>query len=174
MAIPGERPNCPGASWKGPSGAHPAAIMTLTEPMALILIFSGHTSDTESKMSKTQGGFNCVLSLHTYLLLFLPHSNLSTLEFFFFPSCMLSHFHLILLGHSAIHLEEETWLIPSLSALPPHSPAMPALSLTCLCVLQFFPVPVDKANYLCASDCVCEQIRTSQEKPGEWDVLVHF
>lgn len=47
------------------------------------------------------------------------------------------------------------------------------LSLICLCVV-FLPVPVDKACYLCASARVCERIRTSQEQPGEKDVLVHF
>lgn len=41
-----------GQAEKGPSGAHPAAIMALAEPMALILIFSSHPGDTESHWNK--------------------------------------------------------------------------------------------------------------------------
>lgn len=37
---------------KGPSGVHPAAIMAPTKPMAMILIFTGHTGDTRLKAEK--------------------------------------------------------------------------------------------------------------------------
>lgn len=66
--------------------------------------------------------------------------------------------------------------MPSLStlslllSLPLHISAESDLFV---CVV-FLPVPVDKACYLCASARVCERIRTSQEQPGERDVLVHF
>lgn len=85
-------------------------------------------------------------------------------------------FHLFLLGHSAIHLEEENRAnaisLYSLSfALAPFH--IGAESDLFVCVV-FLPVPVDKACYLCASARVCERIRTPQEQPGEKDVLVHF
>ncbi len=117
-----------------------------------------------------------MLSLHASFLLFPPQNNLSTSGFLFLFTCLLSHFHLSLLGHSAIHLEEENTanaisLYSLLSALV--SFHISAESDLFVCVV-FLPVPVDKACYLCASAPVCERIRTSQEQPGEKDVLVHF
>lgn len=97
--------------------------MASDEPVALILIFSGHPGDKSH--SGIKGGKRpllssvrhrvdltvCSLSLQGSFLLF-PSKKLSTESF---PH---SHFHLFLAGHSAIHLEEENKSISRVSPSP--------------------------------------------------------
>lgn len=72
--------------------------------------------------------------------------------------CLLSHFHVFLPGHSAIHFKEEnTTNAISLYSL---SSALAAFHIGAesdlFVFVIFLPVPVDKACYLCASARVCE------------------
>lgn len=150
--------------------------------MALVLIFSGHPGDTESHRNKRRER-KLLSSLRARLrsvrgcfLLFLPQNNLSTSGFLRVFSARSLIFMSSSRGKVQFILKRKTRLMPSL-----YTPSfllslhfISALSLICLCVSSFFPVPVDKPGYLCASACVCERIRTSQGQPGEKDVLVHF
>lgn len=76
-----------GQAEKRPSGVHPAAIMALAEPMALILIFSVHPGDTEShwrirRERKLLSSYRHREDLTMALfLLFPPRNNLSTFGF---------------------------------------------------------------------------------------------
>lgn len=43
-----------GEAEKRPSGAHPAAIMALAKPMAMVLIFSGHSGDCQTGIQRRE------------------------------------------------------------------------------------------------------------------------
>lgn len=108
-----------------------------------------------------QEGFISLLSIHVFFsgfVLFSPHDNLPTSGSpWVFSKCLFSHFHLFLLGHSAILLDEEPQLMPSLSSL--HLlflfPFIPVQILICLCVLSLSVCQRTRQNiYVALSVCL--------------------
>jgi len=123
--------------------------MALAEPVALILIFGGHPGDKSHWNERGGGGRERQLLSSVTHGVDLTECSVFMVPFFCFhlkttsqvESFPLSHSHLSLPGHSAIHLEEENAAnAVSPSRLSPlRSLSYRRRSLICLCASSFSP-----------------------------------
>lgn len=134
-----------GQAEKGPSGSHPAAIMASAEPLALILIFSGHPGDTShwNKRRERQllSSVRHIVGLTVCSLFMVPF-----LCFHLKTTSQQSLFHSLIFISSSQGIVQFIWrrktrLMPSLWTPSPllALPFISARSLICLCASSFSP-----------------------------------